>query len=191
LTGRIAHHGYPCLCDASFQRSDSEKYLTASPLKQAWGRDEPPPSLPALPAGAITRVRSRSGPGSVGDSWECSKNDLPHFDSELRAPCGSRQRGRLDLLALQLQAPVQDRQDRSREKRQGITSAAVRRTLVLRVVIALRTKESKRAVDSRQPFPFNFFSSGHHSLQSYCSPYRANGQAPSTALGREAAACQP
>jgi hypothetical protein len=78
------------------------------------------------------------------ESWPCSKNDLPHFDSEHRAGRGS-QGGLTCLLARSLA--------RARPG-QGITSAAVRKTLVLR---ALKTKKgSKRAVGFRLAFLLNF-----------------------------------
>lgn len=152
---------------------EDRKCVSASPLKQQHGVEtsppgpHPPTSSPASRKDHTSSISVRSWP------WPCSKNDLPQFDS--RASCRLRQPERLHLLACARSG-------------QGITSVAVRKALVLR---ALNDKESKRAVDIRLALLFNFTFPALHILQSYCSAYRANGQAPSTALGSSCALIQP
>jgi hypothetical protein len=149
--------------------------VSASPLKQKHGvetsRPAPPSSnlQPCQPKNHTNSISVRPWPGP----WPCSKNDLPHFDS--RASGRLRQLRRLHLLA------------RARPG-QGITSVAVRKALVL---CALKTKRARGLSTSAWRFCSILLFPVLHILQSYCSAYRANGQAPSTALGSSCTLIQP
>ena len=134
--------------------------------------DQPPHPPTSSPASrTITRIRSQLGPGP--DPGPVLKTILPHFDS--RASGRLRQLRRLHLLA------------RARPG-QGITSVAVRKALVLR---ALKTKRARGLSTSAWRFCSILLFPALHILQSYCSAYRANGQAPSTALGSSCTLIQP
>jgi hypothetical protein len=146
--------------------------VTASPLKQHGVETSPPARQPSSPASRNDHTSSISV-----RSWPCRglvlKTIFPTLiHSILRVEAAPV--GRLDLLA------------RARPG-QGIISAAVRKTLVLR---ALQTERAGGLSPSARRFCSLSFSPALPCpalpfLQSSCSSSRANGQAPLNGFGQQ------